>query len=316
MRGVFAGAGSEGLQQRPIAEAIVNLTGKTASAVTVLYVGTATYDLAGPKENQTKLLKELGCNIDDLVCTPKMEVSEVEGKVQNADVILVSGGNTLYAMDMWKMVGFADAVKQSCSSSNNNKVLCGGSAGAICWFDAGHSDSADPDSFREAMIAEAAGGAVKKDESTTLADGEEAKQWSYLRVSCLGLFPGLVCPHADKIQSNGVLRSIDFDRMLLRHRGERGITIDHFAALVVDGDQYSVLSLDDRPGSVLEGGAHSPERQGKPGIWVKDVNEDGLCVTTTLAPGKGTLATLLRSATAITEDATCEKIRAANPVTR
>ena len=312
IKGVFAGAGSEGLQQRPIAEAIVNLTGKSAEAVTVLYVGTATYDLSGPKENQTKVLRALGCRIEDLICTPSMGKEEVESKVAQADVVLVSGGNTLYAMDMWVATGFAETIKRL--GRDQGKVLCGGSAGAICWFDAGHSDSADPDSFKEAMKAEAAGGSAKKDESTTLEAGQEAKQWAYLRVGCLSMLPGFVCPHADKIQSNGVLRSIDFDSMLLRHKGERGIMIDHFAALIVDNDSYEVLSLDDRPGSVLADGSHSPERRGKPGVWLKEVQGDNETIRTTLVPPRGQLTDILREASSITEDPACESIRTKNPV--
>ncbi len=38
-------------------------------------------------------------------------------------------------------------------------MLAGGSAGAICWFDGGHSDSMDPASFKEAMMVGASPGA-------------------------------------------------------------------------------------------------------------------------------------------------------------
>ena len=31
-------------------------------------------------------------------------------------------------------------------------ILTGGSAGAICWFHSGHSDSADPDSYVDTML--------------------------------------------------------------------------------------------------------------------------------------------------------------------
>ena len=152
------------------------------------------------------------------------------------------------------------SLKESIRTSD--KVLAGGSAGAICWFDAGHSDSGDPDTFKQAMITEAACRPAKMDESTNLEEGEQAKEWSYLRVACLGLLPGLVCPHADKIQSNGVLRMTDFEAMMLRHPGERGITIDHFAALVVEGGDFSVLSLEGKPGSVLGTDTFSPAREG------------------------------------------------------
>ena len=111
MRGVFAGAGSEGLQQKPIVDAIIRLTGKPATSVNVLYIGTATYDLTGPRENQTKLLQELGCTITDLVCMANMPRAEIEDKVSAADVLLVSGGNTLYAMDMFAKVGLDTIIK-------------------------------------------------------------------------------------------------------------------------------------------------------------------------------------------------------------
>ena len=307
MRGVFAGAGSEGLQQKPIVEAIIGLTGKAAASVNVLYIGTATYDLAGPRENQTKLLKELGCSITDLVCKPDMPTAELESLVSAADVLLVSGGNTLYAMDMFTKVGLNSVIHKA----GAEKVLAGGSAGAICWFDAGHSDSGDPDSFKESMLAEAATGPAKKDESTTLEEGQQAKEWKYLRVGCLGLLPGLVCPHADKVQSNGVLRMTDFEAMMLRHPGERGITIDHFAALVIDGDQYRVISLEGKPGSVLDTETFSPTREGKPGCWTKDVVEGE--VKTTLVPTEGSLASLVRKATEITDDPGLAVVRTSNP---
>ena len=41
-----------------------------------------------------------------------------------------------------------------------NTILSGGSAGALCWFDAGHSDSMDPASYKKSML-----GATFQDES-------------------------------------------------------------------------------------------------------------------------------------------------------
>ncbi len=76
--------------------------------------------------------------------------------------------------------------------------------GAIVWFDAGHSDSMDPSTYKGSMLGN----------NISSRDGNTA--WSYIRVPGLELFPGLVCPHADRIQSNGILRVDDFDDMLLR----------------------------------------------------------------------------------------------------
>ena len=100
----------------------------------------------------------------------------------------------------------------------------------------------DPDSYRRAMLGAAAaddGG----DESSAAATEGEAKPWEYIRIPCIGLLPGLCCPHHDRVQSNGVLRATDFDAMLLRHSGERGIAIDHWAALIIEGSEYRVLSI-------------------------------------------------------------------------
>jgi hypothetical protein len=48
--------------------------------------------------------------------------------------------------------------------------------------------------------------------------------------------------------------------LLLRYPGGKGIGIDHFAALVVDGEDYRVISIAGREGSV-EGEQFSPDRQ-------------------------------------------------------
>ncbi len=237
---------------------------------------------------------------------------------ESADVILVSGGNTLFAIDRWKFLGIdkllAEAAQRGC-------VLCGGSAGAICWFDAGHSDSADPDSYLSELCpgdnrtkyerffskqhgygrgvfrgeqyrkyvedeaaqtdADAAGATAaqaqavaeeQKDESSGAPKaGEEAKAWQYIRVEGLGLFPGLVCPHHDKVQSNGVLRAVDFDRMLagadsVCKGAECGVCIDHWAALTVDKetDSFEVVAFEGKPGSVVIAGSEGAKGEAWP----------------------------------------------------
>jgi len=89
----------------------------------------------------------------------------------------------------------------------------------------------DPDTYKGKMLAAAtAEGDKGGDESSTAPSaGAAAKAWDYIRVEGLGFLPGLVCPHHDKTQSNGVLRASDFDEMLMRHSSELGIGIDHWA---------------------------------------------------------------------------------------
>lgn len=61
-----------------------------------------------------------------------------------ADAILVSGGNTLYAVDRLLGLGIHQWIKKAAA---RGAVMCGGSAGAVVFFENGHSDSADPDSW-------------------------------------------------------------------------------------------------------------------------------------------------------------------------
>lgn len=309
MKGVFVGSGSEGLQQPEVCAAIIELTKKNPSSITVLYLGTATYDLAAPKHNQTVRLMEAGCNIIDIVFHGKSvtDVDDIARRFDVADVIVVSGGNTLYAIDLWKQRGIDLLLIEA---ADRGVVLAGGSAGAICWFDGGHSDSADPDTYKSAMLRASLN--IGQDESSTYSAGAPVKKWEYIRVSCLGIFPGLVCPHADSVQSNGILRMSDFKDMMRRHSGERGLCIDHFAALVINDGHFRVLSLPERPGSVMPDGSWSAAREGVPGVWKIDISDENM--ETSLVPEEGSLASLLKVADEISEDTNVEQCRQDNPV--
>jgi dipeptidase E len=328
LRGVFAGSGSDGLNEPPICEEVLRLTGKATepARVTLAYLGTATYDLQGPMQRQTGWFAAKGCKVVPIVLGRQQSLHPNDGLIASkalatADIVLVSGGNTLYALERWKMAGITSAL-QGCM--DRGAVICGGSAGAICWFDAGHSDSLDPDTFREAMLAAAEASSTKpKDESSVAPESAaERKSWRYARVSSLGFLPGLVCPHYDKTQSNGVPRAEDFDVMIRRHHGERGIGIDHWAALIVEGTHYHVLSLPNKPGSVagcqaddftsITTATYAPNQSGIPGVWTKTVNKDGT-VATHLVPWRGELGELLSEPTAIVADRLEEEGKRMNP---
>ncbi len=54
------------------------------------------------------------------------------------DAIIVGGGNTLNMMAIWKAQGIDVALKKA---YDNGIILAGGSAGSLCWFTAGSTDS-------------------------------------------------------------------------------------------------------------------------------------------------------------------------------
>ena len=72
-----------------------------------------------------------------------------------------------------------------------------------------------------------------------------------------------------------------------------------------------MLSLEGKPGSVLGTDTFSPTREGRPGIWTKDVVDGD--VKTTLVPAKGSLDSLVRNATDIKEDPGVVLVRTRNP---
>ena len=83
----------------------------------------------------------------DLKLTPKvMEVwinsstqkESFEEILLNMDAIVVGGGNTLNMLAIWKAQGIDLALKKA---YEKGIVLAGGSAGSLCWFNGGTTDS-------------------------------------------------------------------------------------------------------------------------------------------------------------------------------
>ncbi|WP_047245020.1 Type 1 glutamine amidotransferase-like domain-containing protein [Maribacter thermophilus] len=58
--------------------------------------------------------------------------------ISKMDAIVVGGGNTLNMLAIWKAQGIDVALKKA---YDNGVVMGGGSAGSLCWFNAGTTDS-------------------------------------------------------------------------------------------------------------------------------------------------------------------------------
>ena len=77
------------------------------------------------------------------------------------DVILVAGGNTANAIAIWRVHGFDEILREAWQ---RGILLTGWSAGMICWFEHGVTDSFGPE---------------------------------LAALDCLGFLPGSACPHYD-----------------------------------------------------------------------------------------------------------------------
>ena len=143
LRGVFVGSGSDGMSDPRIVNSILELTeeSKPFNDINVLYIGTATYDLPMFQKRQTKCFVDRGCKLDylevalddnDNVNDQEFIMNNAKTQIDQADIIVVGGGNTLFAIDRWTHLGLIEPIRQA---MNRGAILTGGSAGAICWFD-------------------------------------------------------------------------------------------------------------------------------------------------------------------------------------
>ena len=205
----------------------------------VLYLGTPSFDRADIFRIQTKGFQDANCQITkmDLSEVPTSRIAKNEEKiayptkeemkeqVDNTDVVMVSGGNTLYAMQRWEELGMGDILR-SAAKKEKGPVFCGGSAGAICWFKFGNSDSMNPMTF------------LNPDPTLT---AEQKKAWDYIRIDGLGFMNALCVPHYCVLQHNGLKRAEASESMVMELADYPCIGIDEEAAFVVDGDIAKVV---------------------------------------------------------------------------
>lgn len=73
----------------------------------------------------------------------EMSLDKIREKFQKADFLYVGGGNTIFMLEYWKKSGLLDLIAQA---YEDGTIICGLSAGAICWFEGMYTDSVDDNS--------------------------------------------------------------------------------------------------------------------------------------------------------------------------
>jgi peptidase E len=97
------------------------------------------------------------------------------------DVIYVGGGNTENMLAIWRIHGVADALRAAWESGI---VLTGLSAGSLCWFETGTTDSFGP------ALARLSGGlGLLSGSHAPHYDGEENRRPVYQRLVAEGVIP-------------------------------------------------------------------------------------------------------------------------------
>ncbi len=179
----------------------------------LLFIPTATSDSEIYWKRVQKHFGEfLKCETDVLfLIKERPSKQQIEAKIMSADIIYVGGGNTLLMMRLWRRLGIDKLLK---AAYRKGTVLAGPSAGSICWFDSGHSDS---------------------------MSYYNPQKWEYINVRGLGLVKGIHCPHYNG-RTGGVPRRKNFQDMI-RKIGGMGIAMQNNCAIeFIDGKFYKVIT--------------------------------------------------------------------------
>ena len=152
--------------------------------------------------------KMYNCPCKDLKSDKLTDKEYVKALIDWADIIYEGGGNTLDMIKLWKETDFDKVLKQAWL---DGKVMCGVSAGAICWFKECSSDSLK----------------IKYGEDQPL-----------IKVDCLGFVDGLCVPHADEPNRE------ENAKELLKETNEVGILLSNCTALEIVDDKYRLIMSD------------------------------------------------------------------------
>ena len=166
----------------------------------ICFIPTATGDDTTYIENFYKTFDSLGCKTSHLDFFKR--TIKIKEHIDNQDIIFVGGGNTKSMLAVWKDWGLDNILK---NAYENGTIMSGVSAGAICWFEKGITDS-------------------WKDHQSILP--------------CLSFVKGVCCPHYDEEPER-----IPYVKEILQEKKiNKCIAIEGFCALhlINDEPRYSI----------------------------------------------------------------------------
>lgn len=177
----------------------------------LLFIPTASGEPQGYVNSIQKVYGEqLGCEVKALLLLEgSTSVDEARKMILKSDIIYVGGGNTKRMLEVWKEYSIDEALKEAYA---RGIVLSGLSAGSICWFNSGHSDS------------------------ITYETGVKSP---YIQIKGLGLIKGLHCPHYNEED-----RAEEFEKMVAQ-TDEIGIAIENNCAIDFCEDEYKIIKSDE-----------------------------------------------------------------------
>jgi dipeptidase E len=215
----FGGGGfSDGRGVTPLDRYALSLIGRPRPRV--CFVPTASGDAAAYIERFYAAFTRVECEPSHLSLF-QPPYSSLPGDLASKDLIYVGGGSTANMLAVWRLHGFDRALR---SAWEGGVVLCGISAGSMCWFEGGITDS-----FGELR---------------TFTDG-------------LGLLPGTNCPHYDAEERRPAFHRAIADGGLAGGYGaDDGIGLHfvetEFVEAVAERDAVAAYRVEARDGSIAE----------------------------------------------------------------
>ena len=167
-----------------------------------LFIGTASHDCMPAFNSFRKTYTSVfdikaDCLLTVTVNTPKEKIDE---KFSKADFIYVGGGDTLYMLEKWKEY---DLLNKIFEAYKNGVIVCGLSAGAVCWFEKMYTDS----------------------------DILNGKGSDYKIYDGVGLLKGTFSPHYN-------LRKNDFDKTIIENNIPYAYAVCDDSAVVFRNEEY------------------------------------------------------------------------------
>lgn len=208
----------------------------------VVYIGTPFFDREDKYDSGTQTFRSIGCRVKRLMvakeCTTPSHEEMCRIMIDWADLIFISGGNSLFALLRWQSIGLDQLIKYA---AIKGKVLSGGSAGCGCFFSSLQTDSLKPE-------------ACKLSEKVLTELSPEARlNWSFTRITCLGFIDAFCVPHIDTVGTNNVARVDTAKKMLL----EANMAIKAVQPLLSTNDDGAVVG-------VAGGGGNEQQQQHRP----------------------------------------------------
>ena len=147
----------------------------------VAFVGTASGDSHDYFRRFYRAMRKLPCRPTHI---PLFQISSKgaspTGQLLEQDVIYVGGGNTANLLAIWRLHGVDKAMREAW---RRGTILTGLSAGMICWFESGVTDSFGP--LRELKN----GLGILKGSACPHYDGEAHRRPTYQRLIKTGVLP-------------------------------------------------------------------------------------------------------------------------------